>query len=76
MVLVHMEIVIKMYSDNNLADQNQPSELESMHIALDQMSQTIEVMGNVIARLQLQLATYQQHKAMPSTYAQTEKMVS
>ena len=65
-----------MYSDNNLADQNQPSELESMHIALDQMSQTIEVLGNVISRLQLQLANYQQHKTSPSSYSQPEKMVS
>jgi len=39
-------------------------DLENMQIALDQMSQTIEVLGQVVTRMQMQLMAAQENRTL------------
>ncbi len=59
-----------MLAKNDLSNQN--ADLESIQIALDQMSQTIEVLGNVVQRLQIQLTQYQQQSLSAPSFKQEQ----
>jgi len=45
-------------------------DLENMQIALDQMSQTLEVLGHVVTRMQLQLMAAQENQQLDASETQ------
>jgi len=62
-VLSHTALAKTVFQERNRDMNNQPPDHQSMLKALDQLSQTVDVMGSVISRLQKHLESLTQQRA-------------